>query len=527
MLALHIDVELGGAGAGWTEISADVLLGAGVQLAYGMQGGKITDRVASTGTLYFTLDNSEANSSGRPGYYSPGHALCRAGWRKGIGVRVRIEYGSGSSYEKWRGVVESICPTPGGFGLREVPVTCVDWMDEAGKTKLRLVPVQADKRSDQIFKTIVANIPKAPAATQIGNGMERYAYALDQSQDDGFSVLTEFQRLANSELGYVYLKGGPLGAGILCFEDRRRRGTVTNSAYALTVLHAMQVADDRGATINRVQVKVHPRTLDRSPTVIFSLDQRPYIPRLTSQTFKCPYKDKGSTENRIGAVDQVEPVATTDYVFNGAEDGSGLDLTGQLSISCTWGGNSAQITVTNLGPEDGYLTSFQLRGRGIYDQGEVLLEAQDAGSIASEGESLATLDMAYQSDLKLASDAACYLLAQSKGESVLESVTFVAMTEALVEQAVLREISDRIDVAETMTAVDGAYFINGVRLSYVDGVLTCSWTLASAGPEEEYLILDSPTRGRLDVNKLAYGSMWNRYWILDVSQLDVDTSLSP
>ena len=48
-------------------------------LDYGVQGNGPSDRVASTGTLTFTLNNAIDNTGGTVGFYSPLHARHRPG----------------------------------------------------------------------------------------------------------------------------------------------------------------------------------------------------------------------------------------------------------------------------------------------------------------------------------------------------------------------------------------------------------------------------------------------------------------
>lgn len=766
-LAFHIDVELSGSGNGWTALDDDVLASAPIQVRYGIDGSSPLDRVAGSGSLSFGLDNSSPL-----GRYTPGHANVLAGFDIGIGVRLRIEYSDLGVYEKWRGVIDSIDPTAGVYGPREVAVSCVDWMDEAARTKIRNIPVQINQRSDQVFRTIVENVPRQPPALEVGYGMEQYAYSLDQSQDEGFSVLTEFQKLADSELGFIYVKGSSVTGGVLTFEDRRRRGTVVTSVASFATVNSLRASRSRDAVINRVMVLAHPRrvqtptstfdpttisgltcwlradsiplndgdvinswedesglahhftalsgkqpllktgiinghdvarfdgvndrmggpalnvlitntagtifvvfkqdvststkflfcsadsqtrmrlgiddpattvssmnhdgtpdvavtsgitptnwniamwdhdagavgssvnnasdagrsqtasgatsdltlattlgaffdgtsggfnlngdiaevmiwnvalteaerknvesylankydiTLPYEPTgigttstVIFSLDQVCYIPRFTSRTFKCPYKNSTEKTARIGAIGQIDPEATTDYLFNADGDGGGEDRTSQLSFSAVFGGNSSEIAVTNNGPQDGFLTFFQIRGLGVFDDGELILEAEDVPSRETYGENLISLDMAYQSDPDVSHDAAYYLLAQSRSNLTgISEIGFIASaSDELIRQAITREISDRIDVFEEMTAVDAPFFINGISLELdSEGVLRCVWTLVPA-VTEEYLILDSATQGQIDVDKLAYG-LWNRFWILGIAVLGADTRVNP
>ena len=69
-----VEVELSGSGAGWTALTNDVRIALQpIEIQYGIQGSGPLDRVASTGTMSFALNNSAANSAGEAGRVSPGH----------------------------------------------------------------------------------------------------------------------------------------------------------------------------------------------------------------------------------------------------------------------------------------------------------------------------------------------------------------------------------------------------------------------------------------------------------------------
>jgi hypothetical protein len=61
--AVTVEMKLAGVDGAWTDVSADVL--SDLSCTYGISGGGPTDRVASTGSLTFQLDNSASNSAHR------------------------------------------------------------------------------------------------------------------------------------------------------------------------------------------------------------------------------------------------------------------------------------------------------------------------------------------------------------------------------------------------------------------------------------------------------------------------------
>jgi hypothetical protein len=226
----------------------------------------------------------------------------------------------------------------------------------------------------------------------------------------------------------------------------------------------------------------------------------------------------------------VTPVAGTDYTFNSQEDGLGTDLTDQLVVTVDFGGNSAEVTVENNGPADGFIPAagLQLRGRGIYDFEPVLSDLKDQDSLDAYGESVYTYDMPYQSSPVNARDLAQFILALNKDLSTrVESVTFLAnWSEQTVEQAFNLEISDRVAITSTTLGLDAVpFFVNGVGLNvHMSGLVTVTWNLAPVDTTQFWL-LEVDGRTELDqTTVLGYG-LFVPGWILDTSQLGTDTFL--
>jgi hypothetical protein len=262
-------------------------------------------------------------------------------------------------------------------------------------------------------------------------------------------------------------------------------------------------------------------------TVIFRLDDDPFIPRNTSIVLKCPYRDPDQRQSRIGAMSQLDPEPTTDYLFNSEKDGSGTNLTAQITITHVPGGNAADVTVFNVGPSDGYLTFFQLRGLGVFDDLPIVLEAENEASQLELGENTLRYNMPYQSDPTIARNAAFYLLDQhSHEETIAQIVGFIASgSDEFMRQAIAREISDRIDISDSVTGVSAPYFINGVAMAIsTEGILSVAWSVVPANTSL-FWVLDHPTQSQLGVStRLAYG-LFNRFWILGIATMDEDTRL--
>lgn len=459
-----------------------------IVVTYGINGSGPTDRVANTGTMTFALDNSEHNSAGLLGYYAPGNANCRAGFEVGVPCSLAIRY-NGVTYVKFVGTLETIEPDSGQYLNRATHCQAVDWMDEAAKQKIRLLPTQTDKRGNDLMGTIVAAMATQPTGTSYATGDSVFPYSLDNSRDEKSSPMSEFQRIAMSELGYVFIKGHQNVGGILTFQARSSRARLLASSATLDdagpgpAMTEMKVTRKRSAVYNRIKITTHPRRLDAvgAETVLFELTSKPKVGTGKPLTALGQYRDPTQKSVRCGGLDMIAPVATTDYAMNTIADGSGTDLTSSFTVVAHYGGNGVELIITNNSGTDGYVTKLQCRGRGVYDDNAMVSEASDAASIAAYGENVLSIDMPMQDNQFVGQDAADYLLAMYKDPlTAIDSIEFVGNSSVeLMTAGLALEPGDRVTIAETATGVAGDYVINGVTVTIsAPSIYHFAWTVA-------------------------------------------------
>lgn len=512
----------------WVDVSADVVSDS-VKATWGIAGSGPTDRIADPGTLTFELDNSDQNQGGKRGYYTPGHPDAMEGFILGAEVRLVLVHPFLGERVRWWGTIDSAVPKAGVSDPRTV-VSCVDWMEEAAKAKLSGLAVQTSIQSDALFNLLVGAMERQPPnGTRAGTGSDIYPYALDNTQDESSKVLSELQKIALSEIGMVYVTGG-----CLVFEGRKVRGGAATVRFALDQDNITDAAlsYSRDNVVNRVQVSIHPRRVDSAATsVLFNLGSAQAIPRSTSIDLDCPYRDPNQQAQRVGGKDLVTPVASTDYTFNTAENGTGTDITTQLTVAYvgTPGGNTATVRVTNNGPLDGYLTKLQLRGRGLYDFEPVLSDISDSASVAAYGENVLAYDMPYQSNPNNAIETARFLLGRNKdAELRCESVTFVGdWSDEAAYQAFYLDVSDRVSVTLAEAGLDATpYFVNGLTLEVRrGGPVLLTLTLAPVDTTQFWLL---QVDGRTELDEttvLGYG-LFAAGWVLGTSALSTDTFLN-
>ena len=376
----RLEMELDGAGNGWTDMTRDLRASEPVRWGYGMAGGGPKDRVASPGELSFAFDNSHHNGLESVGAYSP--VFARGGFDHSVGVRLGLSFGGKTTYKKY--YVEDIAPTPGVNGERLTHVQAVDWMSEAGTYKLDGIAIQLSKRSDEIFTTIYSDITTQPANTAVATGQETFAYSLDNLRDESESALGAFQKLALSELGQIFARRDATDGETLVFEDRHAR--VTNTAVAHTFngsLSGMRVSRSRGQLWNRIQVTTHHRRVDAvaADQSLFALaDAIPEVGVNETISPFGPYRDPTQEAARVGGTEMITPAANTDFTINSQADGGGSDLTGDFTVTASFGANGVRWTITNNGTVTGYVTKLECRGKGVYDYARAIMESVDSAS---------------------------------------------------------------------------------------------------------------------------------------------------
>ena len=478
--------------AQWTDVSADVF--EGVECAYGMQEAGPEVRIATSGELKFRLDNSASNSGGLLGYYSLLNTNKRSGFDLNIPVRWAITNGA-TTYYKFYGKLAECIPDPGQYRDRVVKCVALDWMDEASRLKVSGLDVQTSKRSDELIGLLLNSMTDRPSQYSIETGRETYQYAFDSLKDEGTAVREELNRIASSELGYVYVKGDTTFGGLFIFENRSHRASNPTTIVTLSnVQVGMTVPGSRDEIVQKVLVSVKPVSVDAAATtVLFSLQTTETLVRAgaTNSTIFGPYRDPSNPGTRIGAISQVTPVATTDYTMNTASDGSGSDLTVDFTVTASFTGNGVRFTIVNNGTTDGYITKLQVRGKGVYRYTAVL--ERTINNVY--GQRTLSAEMPYQNNINTGDDVASYW-AQIYS-APLSHARFVSFfgnrTASMMTHALAREPGDRIALTETVTGLSSSEFtINGVGINIVgrgsDPQLLCTWYLEPGGTQDFWLL---------------------------------------
>lgn len=429
----------------WTDVTTHVLMG--MSWHYGMQSPDPLDRLAGSGTLTFVLDNSASNPAAVLGYWSPGHANCRAGFTIDIPVQVQLVY-SGTTYTKFWGRLAVIDPAPGQRLERQTRVIAHDYMHLLSTTDVREIAPQLNKTEVQLLQAVIEALPPSvqPMAFS-GIAADTYVYAFDDL-GGGKKAADALKRVLLSAWGKAFTKGDGTFRYI-------SRSTGVISAHTLNDDMADLVnAGDRSLVYDHVRVITHPKTVDAAATtVLASHAGTPSVgPAGTTIVIEMPYRNPANDLQKVGGTEMVTPVATTDFVANSQADGLGSNITANVSVSATFYASHVVLTITNTHATlTAYFTLLQVRGKGIYDQAPVVSEDTN---VSYPSRSL-TVDLPYQNNEATGRTIANVILNNyDSGDDRVTEVSYVGDRSAsLMAAAVDSEPATPYTITETVTGL--------------------------------------------------------------------------
>jgi hypothetical protein len=489
-LVSKLEMEFDGFGNGWTDVSDDLRRSEGVRFSRGLPGNTPKDLVAKTGVFGFFLDNSEGNSEGLLGLYSPGHANCRAGFDRNIGVRLSYTV-NGSDIVVFTGRMDSISPTTGLHERRLVECFAVDYMNEFSKKRLNNLEIQVDIAEHDAFQMIVDTMPLQPRALEITDGLDTIPYMFDTVKDERSAPMNETQKLCQSTLARVYVQKN----GTLTYEPRGIRAVnISNNVVELTASDipadsvtqdALKVIDARGKRFNKFVATLHPRTVGTVPDVVlFAIESPIEVAANSSFGVRGTYTDPAQDARRAGGLDMLPAVAGTDYEFNTEADGSGLDVTADVTVTTEFTANSVLFLID--APVNCWAITLQARGTMVKALSNISVQAEDEDDIADYGEIGFTLDMPYTVDPVYANEVVQYFLyisQQNTRRAESHKMLLNGLTDERAALMLNRDISDRIGVTEVMTvlplAVRSGFYIQAVSMEEDgEGRVWLTWDFA-------------------------------------------------
>lgn len=418
-------------GSAWVDISAYVV--GDIKGNNGLGGWRPENRVSVLGTLNITINNKSKQFSPMGGDAVRGLSTL-TGWNKGAKIRVRGLYRL-TYYTIWTGRIASIDSDDLNWGNEQVRVMATDYMNVPVNFPMKGATIALNKRIDEAMTTILSRLSLQPEATDFDTGSFTFPAVFDNVQRKTMA-LSEFTKLANSELGYIYVtQDGTLrvenmlarhgwreldqvwvtpdnnnyltledGLGFLLLETGGKiildEGVYEDAAIAADA-EGYNILLPEDGLLNASIIRVHPVITDTSLKVLYKLGTPLFIPSGQTVEFSAHYTDPSGL-SQVSGTNMQTPVATTDYLANTASDGSGTNKTADIVVTATYYGDTVYYLIANNASAGVYITFLQARGYGIYYGNSIESIIDDTDSQAAYGYAPFQFDMKYQKDTYLA-----------------------------------------------------------------------------------------------------------------------------
>jgi hypothetical protein len=483
--------------SGWVDITDDIRTGVPITYSTGNPNNDIEARVADEGVLNLAFDNSEANSAGLKGYYSPDNTNVRTLFEQNLQIRINIIYGA-TTYYQWTGLINTIQPSSGIYGDRTTLVEALDYMHYFYDTDFTNVNIQTNKRDDELLTTLVSKLPVAPENTNYDTGNDQYLYAFHDEILGTSHIISVIQKMMMSGLGKIYVRGSTTSAETLTYINR---ANLLNPGVAVAALDndmvGLELIRDESSLIKKVNVTTYPVQVDASDVILWQLNSQITLDPGTSKTFTMYLRDPSGRATKVSKLSLVDPVADTDYKFSSVS-GSGNDLNADLDFSYSDGTYSIDVTVTNNAAVTGYLWYFFPRGKGLY-----LYEPTTTSALTGQtyGKTL-NINMIYQEDVNVGRDIATILADwYSVARSNISSCKIIGnKSDTLMTAALIVQPGDYVTIKETQTGIDTGFIVNGIDKELIplsSGVMVnATWYLCQAQIIDAFI---------LDVDLLGVG----------------------
>jgi len=395
-----------------------------------------------------------------------------------------------------------------------VKVEVRDYMEMLSNHEMYLPSFTTNKTMPDIVALIVANNVIFPLGTEYNDGDITFSTVFDTVKPKTMAI-TELNKLALSEFGYVYTKpeynpamletvsdellacdgqltrsnetslaqvldidttesfllqenGEPIlqenGGGILIDIAATEKDAIfDNSMSAIEISHARNY-------YNMVRAIISPRRVDASATTVLYSNPEPFfITAGETKIIKGNFRDPENLATNVTCAELATPVAGTDYKYTQNEDGSGSDLTASAGFSYVLGAEGIEFTFTPTA--DGWVYILQARGKGVYLYDKTEATVEDTALTATDGERMLTLDMKYR-DSPIEADviAPIWLSKFKQKDTLVDKIKFVAnRNEFLMLAFIALQVGDKVWIKNSRAGIDAAYFINGKEFNISEG----------------------------------------------------------
>jgi hypothetical protein len=465
----------------WTDVTADWVTAVPLVIERGMEPG---ERVAQVGRMGFALHSPD-------GRYVPGHADVTPGFEAGIGARLRAHDGT-QAHTLFTGRIEAIRPRREAASRRPVgpdavEVMCADDMAALGRVAVGTFPLVIDAAPGDLVDRLVrlAATPPGrlgywrldhPQAGALGQGTRLSGASTGVDIDAGQSVFPwagdtwpaglaaaeALRDVCASEGGFFHIAAD----GTPTFRDRHARpARVAADGVLAGSLAGLVAAHEAARIASRVEVTTHPRAAGTSAEVLWEAGRAIALLPGQALTVACAFTDPDGRAAQVGAASVMMPVPGTDFTATTAADGTGTDVTASVRVSVQAGARRAVLALSSAwAGGTAYVHNLRLRGVALRSYHPATSATEDTASRFDYGLRLLRVDMPLQDDARVGEDMARALLMGRHAAHPWLVVTVEATaSQAMLVQALAREVGDRLHITDGGLALDAAaVFIDGI-----------------------------------------------------------------
>lgn len=238
------------------------------------------------------------------------------------------------------------------------------------------VPLQESIYADDAMRLVLA---KAGWPSLWGADLDSGVDAHQYFWVDARSPARVIHELAHNELGTVAMAAN----GSLKFRSRNypitEKMTLTGDDILKNGIRRLTPSE---AIRNLVQVRTSPRT-ELATQEVWRLPGTLTV--AAGETIDDIWADFKYNDVSVPVRLPVTPVATTDYLANSSSDGSGANLTADISLTMTAFATRAQLSITNNGAGTAIITMLKVRGNPLATTTTASFNYSDAASIRQFG----------------------------------------------------------------------------------------------------------------------------------------------
>lgn len=374
------------------------------------------------------------------------------------------------------GNVDSIHPRP-RLGAQYCYLRALDEMERLTSTTLYTYSTaQLPQTTDEILDDLLDYADVDASRRQLDTG-QQLVPQLWSPPAWGAEATAEIHRLQDEEDGFTYVDGH----GYWRLENRSHRASAPHTSSRATIKEfddgsnpyfSELVWDDGAANIeNLVFMRIRDATNNGFKTA-WTLTEKPFFSANEEKDFLAESK----TYDIVAG--QLTPAENTDYDANTAQNGSGTDISSQLTVThpntSDFNGRGTVIRV-KFGATAGYLTLLKLRTlNALTFDDPVIVIAEDATSKTAFGQRIKSIEARWTRETDVAQATADSRLARKKDPKTVLNIVIQNGSKANMMLIMQRGFSDRVTISYSDMGINEDFYVEGHRIIVSEG-----WTLVN------------------------------------------------